>query len=116
MPHKNHISPTGTWQRLALCLFGLFLLAVTWYFTIGYLYTLPVAAIAGYVSITTNFFYTVAAIIIFMITGRLVYEWKMNTSQIQNVVSQAENIVEEFKGNPPKTVMFDDGKPDLDSD
>jgi len=116
MGKQNPVSATGTIHRLALSLFGMLVLTLTWHFTIGYLYTLPVASIAGFVSITTNYFYTVSAIVIFMISGRMLYEWKLDTSQVQNVESQATNLVEEFKGNTPKTSVFDDGEPDLDHD
>lgn len=74
----------------------------------AHLYTLPVPALAGFVSLTTNAFYVIGAIVIFMVTGRLIYEWKMNTQQIQNVESMAENIKEEVVNVVAKPKHFDD--------
>jgi hypothetical protein len=115
MADNNSVSTTGTAHRLILSLFGILILAVTWWWTIQYLYTLKDSAISGFVSITTNFFYSVASIVIFMISGRMLYEWKLNTAQVQSVASQAIDAVQEFKGNVPKTTYFDDGALDLDS-
>ena len=84
----------ATWQRLVLSIIGVLVIEGSWRWAVCHLYTLPTPALAGFVSITTNAFYVIGAIIIFMVTGKLVYEWKMGTSQIQNVQSLAENIVE----------------------
>jgi len=84
----------ATWQRLVLSIIGVLVIEGSWRWAVCHLYTLPTPALAGFVSITTNSFYVIGAIIVFMVTGKLVYEWKMGTSQIQNVQSLAENIVE----------------------
>ena len=42
-----------------------------------------------------------------MVTGKLVYEWKMGTSQIQSVVSESQNIKEEIIKRVPKPKYFD---------
>jgi len=84
----------ATWQRLVLSIIGVLVIEGSWRWAVCHLYTLPTPALAGFVSITTNAFYVIGAIIIFMVTGKLVYEWKMGTSQIQSVQSLAENIVE----------------------
>ena len=63
------------------------------------MYTLPPEALAGFVSITTNTLYITGAIVIFMVTGRLIYDWKIGTSQIQNVQSIAEIITEKITDN-----------------
>jgi len=83
----------ATWQRLVLSIIGVLVIEGSWRWAVCHLYTLPTPALAGFVSITTNAFYVIGAIIIFMVTGKLVYEWKMGTSQIQSVQSLAENIM-----------------------
>lgn len=88
-----------TWQRLVLSLIGIVTIQISWRWAVAHLYTMPEPAIAGFVSITTNSFYVIGAIVIFMVTGRLVYEWKMGTNQIQNVQSIAETISEKITHN-----------------
>ena len=88
-----------TWQRLLLSLVGILTIQISWRWAVAHLYTLPPEALAGFVSITTNSFYVIGAIVIFMVTGRLVYEWKMGTNQIQQVASHVENISEKLTKN-----------------
>lgn len=45
---------------------------------------------------------------IFMVTGRLIYEWRMNTSQMNEVVSEASNVVEDQVERVVKAKYFDD--------
>ena len=87
-----------------MSIIGIIAIELSWRWAVCHLYTLPTPALAGFVSITTNAFYVIGAIIIFMVTGKLVYEWKMGTSQIQSVVSKASEVIE--KGVKPK--YFDD--------
>jgi len=98
------------WQRLALSLIGIIMIEASWRWAVAHLYTLPVPALAGFVSLTTNCFYVIGAIVIFMVTGRLIYEWRMGTSQIQNVASNVESIREEIIKRVPKSKYYDDGK------
>lgn len=91
--------PAQSWQRLTLSLTGVLIISGSWRWAVAHLYTLPVPALAGFVSITTNAFYVIGAIIIFMVTGKLVYEWKMGTQQVQNVVSVARNLKEDLTSN-----------------
>ncbi len=96
----------ATWQRLLLSIIGIILIQISWRWAVAHLYTMPDAAIAGFVSITTNSFYVIGAIVIFMVTGRLVYEWKMGSNQLQSVASQT--IKEEIIKKVPKPKYFDD--------
>ena len=80
-------------------MFGVLIVEASWRWAVGHLYTLPTPALAGFVSLTTNAFYVIGAIVIFMVTGRLVYEWKMGTEQVQQVASQAINEVQDIKEN-----------------
>jgi len=102
----------ATWQRLVLSIIGVLVIEGSWRWAVCHLYTLPTAALAGFVSITTNAFYVIGAIIIFMVTGKLVYEWKMGTSQIQSVQSLAENIMQSetttLRRDPKDYLLTDD--------
>jgi len=86
---------------MALSLFGIVIVVLCWRWAVCHLYTLPEAALAGFVSLTTNSFYVIGSIVIFMITGRLVYEWSNRTEQASNVVSEisheAENITQKME-------------------
>jgi hypothetical protein len=86
-------------QRFLISLIGIILIQISWRWSIAHLYTLPPEALAGFVSITTNTLYITGAIVIFMVTGRLVYDWKMNTSQVQDVVSKVDRITEVLTQN-----------------
>lgn len=44
-----------------------------------------------------------------MVTGRLVYEWKMGTSQFQSVKDEVEDIKEEIVERVQKPKYYDDG-------
>jgi acetyl-CoA carboxylase carboxyltransferase component len=80
-------------------MFGIAVVQISWRWATSHLYSLPPEALAGFVSITTNTLYITGAIVIFMVTGRLVYDWKMGTSQIQEVVSRVEEIKENLTNN-----------------
>lgn len=84
------------WQRMTLSLVGIIIIVLCWRWAVCHLYTLPEAALAGFVSLTTNSFYVIAAIVIFMVTGRLVYEWKNRTEQVANVVSEIQHAKEDI--------------------
>ena len=99
---------SSTWQRMFLSIVGIFTIEGSWRWAIAHLYTLPTYAIAGFVSLTTNCFYVVGSIVIFMVTGRLIYEWRMNTSQMNEVVSEASNVVEDQVERVVKAKYFDD--------
>jgi hypothetical protein len=97
-----------TWQRLVLSIIGVLVIQVSWRWAVCHLYTLPTPALAGFVTITTNSFYVIGAIIIFMVTGKLVYEWKMGTNQAQEVIGTVSSIKKEIVERNPKAKFFDD--------
>lgn len=97
-----------TWHRLVLSIIGVLVIQLSWRWAVCHLYTLPTPALAGFVSITTNAFYVIGAIVIFMVTGKLIYEWKMGTSQIQSVLSETQDIKEEIIQRVAKPKHFDD--------
>ena len=81
-----------SWQRLFLSLIGVALIGACWHEAVQHLYTLKPEALSAFTTITTNAFYVIAAIVIFMVTGRLIYEWKHNTAaQITQSISHAIN-------------------------
>lgn len=97
-------------QRFLISLIGIILVQISWRWAVAHLYSLPPEALAGFVSITTNTLYITGAIVIFMVTGRLVYDWKMGTNQIQEVASRVEQIKEEITEKVIKPKYFDDGE------
>ena len=83
------------WQRLVLSLVGIAVIGLAWHIAIQHLYTLTNEhALAAFTTITTNAFYVVAAIVIFMVTGRLVYEWKMQ-SVVQTIEQGNQELQEQ---------------------
>jgi len=94
-----------SWQRLTLSLIGLLIIQATWSQAVTHLYKLPPAALAAFTTITVNSQYVVGAIVIFMVSGRMIYEWRMNT--VSNVVEQGEQLLQEKRTPAPK--QFDDG-------
>lgn len=90
-------------QRLIVSLIGIALIQASWRWAVAHLYTLPDIALAGFVTITTNTLYVTGAIVVFLVTGRMVYDWKMGTSQVQqilgNVFHSKEEIFEKLTSN-----------------
>jgi hypothetical protein len=39
------------------------------------------------------------AIVIFLVTGRMVYDWKIRTNQVQEVASSVEQLTEKLTKN-----------------
>ena len=61
-------------------------------------------------TITTNAMYVTGAIVVFMVTGRMVYDWKVGTNQVQQVSGIATKIKEEITERIIKPKHFDDGE------
>jgi hypothetical protein len=95
-------------QRLVVSLVGIGLIQASWRWAVAHLYTLPDVAMAGFVTITTNSMYVTGAIVVFMVTGRMVYDWKVGTSQVQEVVSSVAKVKEEIVEYIQKPKNFDD--------
>lgn len=79
------------WQRLLLSIIGIALVGITWHVAIQHLYTLKPEAFAPFTTLTINAQYIIGAIVIFMITGHLVYDWKMTTEE--KVVTEMEKKI-----------------------
>lgn len=89
------LKKTPSWQRFTLSLIGIGILVGKWQWGVWHLYSLPLESYSSFTSITTNNDYVIGAIVIFMVTGKLIYDWK-NTS-ISNIVTQAEIISEKIQ-------------------
>jgi hypothetical protein len=97
-------------QRLLISLIGIVLIQISWRWAISHFYSLPTEAYAGFVTITTNAMYVTGAIVVFMVTGRMVYDWKVGTNQVQQVSGIATKIKEEITERIIKPKHFDDGE------
>ena len=95
-------------QRLIVSIIGIALIQASWRWAVEHLYTLPEPAFAGFVTITTNTLYVTGAIVIFLVTGRMVYDWKLGTNQVQQVSGMVSKIKEEIVERTPKPKSFDD--------
>ena len=63
------------WQRLTLSLLGVLVICAVWRWAVWHLYTLPEHSVDAFAKITVATMQWIAGIVIFMVTGRLVYEW-----------------------------------------
>ena len=104
------------WQRMALSLLGILIIVGMWRWSVMHLYALPVASLAAFTTLTTNAFYTISSIVVFMVTGKVIMDWKMNTQSVENVTSMAQNIKEDLVSkyeqqyaNEPSYPKFDPG-------
>lgn len=95
-----------SWQRLLLSLLGVAVIGVCWYVAIQHLYSLKPEALASFTTITTNAFYVIGAIIIFMVSGRLIYEWKNQT--VSHIIEEGTQRFSEHKIERPRD--HDDGE------
>jgi hypothetical protein len=95
-------------QRLVVSIFGISIVQLSWKWAAEHFYSLPPEAFAGFVTITTNAMYVTGAIVVFMVTGRMVYDWKVGTNQVQQVSGIATKIKEEIVERVYKPKYFDD--------
>lgn len=95
-----------SWQRLTLSLIGLAIVVLTWMQAVSHLYKLPSSAMASFTTITVNAQYVTAAIVIFMVTGRLIYEWRVGTAS--QISESGEQIIQEFIKRVPAPKQFDE--------
>jgi hypothetical protein len=96
-----------SWQRLTLSLIGIGVILATWYLAVMQLYALPAATLASFTTITVNSLYVIGSIVVFMVTGRLIYEWKMNTA---STIAEGGKQIFSERTIAPK--HFDDGTVD----
>jgi len=105
---KPGISPDRIpWQRLTLSLTGIAIVMFEWRWATNHLYSLPVTSIASFTTITVNSLYVVGALVVFFVTGRLVYEWKATTAN--DLLTRVEQTYATTATIPPPKA-FDDPK------
>ena len=80
------------WQRIALSLIGIVIILAQWRWATYHLYALPEHSITAFTSISNNAAYVIGALVVFFVTGRLVYEWKNQT--VSDVVEHTEHVFE----------------------
>jgi hypothetical protein len=95
-------------QRLIVSLLGIALIQASWRWAVEHLYTLPEVALAGFVTITTNTLYVTGAIVIFLVTGRMVYDWRVGTNQVQEVVSTITKVKQDISERVTHNAKEDD--------
>jgi len=105
------VSVPFPWQRVTLSLCGLFFIFFMWSWSTNHLYALPKDSLASFTSITNNSLYTVAALVIWFVTGKLVTDLK--TTAVRTVIEEAKDVVVDrakTEKKPPAPKHFDDGK------
>lgn len=98
-----------SWQRMLLSLIGILIIQLIWMNAVPHLYKLPPAALASFTTITVNAQYVIGAIVVFMVTGRLIYEWRHETAAriIETGEQIREDITEKIE-RVPAAKHFDD--------
>lgn len=81
-----------TWQRITVAMLGIGIEVGIWQWATWHLYSLPPDAISSFTTITVNCFYVIASLVIFFVTGKLIYDLKVDT--VAQVVTKGEQIFE----------------------
>jgi hypothetical protein len=90
------------WARLSLCFGGILTVAANWRWAVDHLYSLPPESLAAFQSITNNAQYVIGALVVFAVTGKLVWDWKNATT------STAATVASIIAERTPKAAHFDD--------
>lgn len=77
-----------------------------WHIAIERLSGIKPDYIAAFTTLTVNTQYVIGAIIIFMVTGKLVYDWRNETAS--RVLTSTERITQEITDRTPAPKHFDD--------
>lgn len=90
------------WQRICLSLLGIMVVMFQWRWATNHLYSLPAASVVSFTSITNNSMYVIGALVVFFVTGKVFYDWKMNTVQTitQEVRSTFDDIAPKHFDDP----------------
>lgn len=81
---------------------------IEWSWATKHLYSLPIASISAFSSITINCMYVIAALVIFFVTGQVLYNWSNTTTT--NIIQEAKQYFEQsdITVNTPDPKYFDD--------
>lgn len=93
--HINHARDKVLWQRLTLSFVGIAIVIFVWWWAIRHLYVLPEHSITAFTSITNNTLYTVACLVLFFVTGKILFDWKNQTTSA--VVESAQHTFDTIK-------------------
>jgi hypothetical protein len=77
------------WQRFTVSILGIGVILFEWRWATNHLYSLPVTSISGFTSITTNAMYTIAVLVVFFVTGQVVWNWANQTTS--NIIQEAQS-------------------------
>ncbi len=80
--------PPFPWTRLIVCAIAVAMVELQWRWAVYHLYSLPKEAYGPFQAITVNAMYVVGAIAIFLISGKLIYDWKNSTAS--EVITEAK--------------------------
>lgn len=89
------LKKTPSWQRFTLSLLGVIILVTKWQWSVWHLYSIPEHAMTAFTTITTNNDYVIGAIVIFMVTGKLIYDWKNSTAS--TIIEQSQHLSEKIQ-------------------
>jgi len=92
----------STWHKLFVCLLGIAIVVGIWQWATWHLYSLPPESISAFTSITTSCLYVISSIVMFFITGKVLYDWKNTTESAVSLVSQ--HIDEQRKEEIDETI------------
>jgi len=102
------------WQRMTLTFIGIVIIVGIWQWAVWHLYSLPVGAYSSFTTITVNCDYTISALVIFFVTGKLVYDWKnATTTQLAAVTQDTVQHVSENRTETIDETMREFSTPDL---
>lgn len=90
-PKKDRVP----WQRITLSVTGILIIVGMWRWAVFHLYVLPDHSIVAFTSLTNNSMYVIAALVIFFVTGKLVYDWKNTTAT--SLIDTANHVSQDFK-------------------
>lgn len=98
---------TGAKHRLLLSAIGIATILGIWERATNHLYSLPQKAYSSFTSFTNNAFYVIGVIVVFAVTGKLVWDWKNATvsavTQATEIISKKIHVIEEGTSGAPET-------------
>ena len=86
------------WQRMTLTAIGIVIIVVKWQWSVWHLYSLPEPSYSSFTTITINSDYVIGALVIFFVTGKLLYDWKnATTTQLAASTQDVMQRIEEHR-------------------
>lgn len=91
-PKSGQVKSAVTWQRIAVSMLGIAVLLGIWRWSVFHLYSLPPESLSSFTTITVNNQYAIMALVIFFVTGKLIYDLKVDT--VSTIVTRGEHLFE----------------------